>query len=66
MAGGNVETSQRVVDVLLGALGLAGASQGTMNNLLVRRRIVRLLRNDLRRQRRNRRQRPGPMPSIPT
>ena len=33
VAGGNVETSQRVVDVLLGALGLAGASQGTMNNL---------------------------------
>ncbi|MCG8648882.1 MAG: hydantoinase B/oxoprolinase family protein, partial [Pirellulales bacterium] len=32
---GNVETSQRVVDVLLGALGLAAASQGTMNNLLV-------------------------------
>jgi 5-oxoprolinase (ATP-hydrolysing) len=34
MAGGNVETSQRVVDVLLGALGVAGASQGTMNNLI--------------------------------
>ncbi len=34
VAGGNVETSQRVVDVLLGALGLAGASQGTMNNLV--------------------------------
>ena len=34
VAAGNVETSQRVVDVLLGALGLAGASQGTMNNLL--------------------------------
>ena len=34
MVGGNVETSQRVVDVLLGALGLAAASQGTMNNLL--------------------------------
>ena len=34
VVGGNVETSQRVVDVLLGALGLAGASQGTMNNLL--------------------------------
>jgi 5-oxoprolinase (ATP-hydrolysing) len=34
VAGGNVETSQRVVDVLLGAPGLAGASQGTMNNLL--------------------------------
>ncbi len=31
---GNVETSQRVVDVLLGALGIAAASQGTMNNLL--------------------------------
>jgi 5-oxoprolinase (ATP-hydrolysing) len=34
VAGGNVETSQRVVDVLLGALGVAAASQGTMNNLL--------------------------------
>lgn len=34
MAAGNVETSQRVVDVLLGALGQAAASQGTMNNLL--------------------------------
>lgn len=34
MVGGNVETSQRVVDVLLGALGLAAASQGTMNNLI--------------------------------
>jgi 5-oxoprolinase (ATP-hydrolysing) len=33
VAGGNVETSQRLVDVLLGALGLAAASQGTMNNL---------------------------------
>ncbi len=33
MVGGNVETSQRVVDVLLGALQLAAASQGTMNNL---------------------------------
>ena len=34
VAAGNVETSQRVVDVLLGALGVAGASQGTMNNVL--------------------------------
>jgi 5-oxoprolinase (ATP-hydrolysing) len=34
VAGGNVETSQRVVDVLLGALGIAGASQGTMNNVI--------------------------------
>jgi 5-oxoprolinase (ATP-hydrolysing) len=33
VCGGNVETSQRIVDVLLGALGLAAASQGTMNNL---------------------------------
>jgi len=33
VVGGNVETSQRIVDVLLGALGLAAASQGTMNNL---------------------------------
>ncbi|MCA9629243.1 MAG: hydantoinase B/oxoprolinase family protein, partial [Myxococcales bacterium] len=33
VAGGNVETSQRVVDVLLGALGVVAASQGTMNNL---------------------------------
>jgi 5-oxoprolinase (ATP-hydrolysing) len=30
---GNVETSQRIVDVLLGGLGVAAASQGTMNNL---------------------------------
>jgi 5-oxoprolinase (ATP-hydrolysing) len=34
VVGGNVETSQRIVDVLLGAFGLAAASQGTMNNLL--------------------------------
>ena len=33
VVGGNVETSQRVTDVMLGALGLAAASQGTMNNL---------------------------------
>ncbi|XXJ19222.1 hydantoinase B/oxoprolinase family protein [Desulfovibrio caledoniensis] len=41
VAGGNVETSQRLVDVLLGALAQAlpeampAASQGTMNNLTV-------------------------------
>jgi 5-oxoprolinase (ATP-hydrolysing) len=34
VAGGNVETSQRVVDCLLGAFGLAACSQGTMNNFL--------------------------------
>jgi N-methylhydantoinase B/oxoprolinase/acetone carboxylase alpha subunit len=39
VAGGNVETSQRITDVVLGALGLAlpdrlpAASQGTMNNV---------------------------------
>jgi 5-oxoprolinase (ATP-hydrolysing) len=33
IVGGNVETSQRVVDTLLGALRVAAASQGTMNNL---------------------------------
>ena len=33
IVGGNVETSQRIVDVLLGALNLTSASQGTMNNL---------------------------------
>ena len=35
MVGGNVETSQRVVDVLLGALGVSAASCGTMNNWLM-------------------------------
>ncbi len=35
IVGGNVETSQRVVDVLLGALGLAAASCGSMNNWLM-------------------------------
>jgi 5-oxoprolinase (ATP-hydrolysing) len=33
VCGGNVETSQRVVDVLLAAFGVCAASQGTMNNL---------------------------------
>jgi len=34
VVGGNVETSQRVVDTLVKALGLAACGQGTMNNLL--------------------------------
>jgi 5-oxoprolinase (ATP-hydrolysing) len=34
VVGGNVETSQRLVDTLIRALGLAACSQGTMNNLL--------------------------------
>jgi 5-oxoprolinase (ATP-hydrolysing) len=33
VVGGNVETSQRVVDVIFGALRIAAASQGTMNNV---------------------------------
>jgi len=32
VGGGNVETSQRIVDVIFGALGTVAASQGTMNN----------------------------------
>ena len=41
VAGGNVETSQRITDVLLGAMAqavpqlISAASQGTMNNLLI-------------------------------
>lgn len=34
VVGGNVETSQRIVDTLVKAFGLAAGSQGTMNNLL--------------------------------
>lgn len=33
VVGGNVETSQRLVDVIYGALRVVAASQGTMNNL---------------------------------
>ncbi|HCH66821.1 MAG: 5-oxoprolinase [Deltaproteobacteria bacterium] len=35
VAGGNVETSQRLVDALFRALGIGAAGQGTMNNLTV-------------------------------
>ena len=35
VAGGNVETSQRLVDALLRAIGAQASSQGTMNNLTV-------------------------------
>jgi 5-oxoprolinase (ATP-hydrolysing) len=34
VVGGNVETSQRVVDSLIRALGILAAGQGTMNNFL--------------------------------
>ena len=33
VAGGNVETSQTIVNCLYGALGALGSAQGTMNNL---------------------------------
>lgn len=33
VAGGNVETSQQIVNALYGALGIMAAAQGTMNNL---------------------------------
>lgn len=35
VGGGNVETSQRLVDLLLKALRLAACSQGTMNNVVL-------------------------------
>ena len=35
VVGGNVETSQRIVDCIFGALGKVAAGQGTMNNLLM-------------------------------
>ncbi len=34
VVGGNTETSQRLVDVLLAALGVVACSQGTMNNVV--------------------------------
>lgn len=34
VVGGNVETSQRLVEVLIRALGFEAASQGTMNNVI--------------------------------
>jgi 5-oxoprolinase (ATP-hydrolysing) len=33
VVGGNVETSMRIVDLVLGALGACASSQGTMNNI---------------------------------
>ena len=35
VVGGNVETSQRIVDCVFGALETVAAGQGTMNNLLI-------------------------------
>ncbi|MBI1375044.1 MAG: hydantoinase [Phycisphaera sp.] len=34
VVGGNVELSQKLVDVIFGALGVVAASQGTMNNVV--------------------------------
>ena len=55
VVGGNTETSQRVVDTLIRALGLAAGSQGTMNNTLFGTDALRLLRDGVRRLRRDRR-----------
>ena len=35
VVGGNVTTSQRIVDVIFKAFGVAGASQGCMNNVII-------------------------------
>ena len=51
VVGGNVETSQRIVDVLLGALGRVAASPGHDEQRHLRRRGLRLLRDDRRRGR---------------
>ena len=71
VAAGNVETSQRIVDVLLGAFGQAlpdrvpAASQGTMNNITIGGggsadgRTLRLLRDDRGRDGRGARARTG-------
>ena len=57
---GNVETSQRMADTVLAALaqlvdGLPAQGQGTMNNVVHRRRGLDLLRDDRRRAGRRRR-----------
>ncbi len=53
VAAGNVETSSRVADLVLGALGEAAGGpaqgQGTMNNVTLAGRLVHLLRDDRRR-----------------
>ena len=50
VVGGNVETSQRVVDVIFGALGVGRRQPRDDEQPALRRRHVRLLRNDLRRR----------------
>jgi 5-oxoprolinase (ATP-hydrolysing) len=35
VVGGNVLTSQRIVDVILSAFGICAASQGCMNNITI-------------------------------
>ena len=50
VVGGNVETSQRIVDALLRAFGVLASSQGTMNNLTFGDSQSAVLRDDLRRR----------------
>ena len=63
---GNVETSQHVVDALYAALGVMANAQGTMNNFTFGDDDAAVLRDHLRRGRRDRRRRRAPAPSTPT
>ena len=49
VGGGNVETSQRIVDALLEALGVCACSQGNDEQRPVRHAAVQLLRDGVRR-----------------
>ena len=50
VVGGNVEVSQRLVNMLLHGLGACAESQGTMNNLIFGDATRLVLRDDLRRR----------------
>ena len=63
---GNVETSQRVVDALYGALGVLAAAQGTMNNFTFGDDELPVLRDDLRRLGRRARTSTAPRPCTRT
>jgi 5-oxoprolinase (ATP-hydrolysing) len=65
VVGGNTETSQRLVDTLVKAFGLAACSQGTMNNVLWGADTFATTRPCAAGQA-QRRPRRAPTPSIPT
>ena len=64
--GGNVETSQRVVDVLLGRAGRSPRQPGHDEQPHLRRRDLRLLRDDCRRRRRHAQRSAAPSACTPT